>query len=56
MLIINAVRDFAEGLARGVSYFFTERSDYNEYFMMPEAAWPKCLPQKRTKAMSTKPK
>lgn len=30
MLIINAFRDFAEGLARYVSLFFTERKHYNE--------------------------
>lgn len=35
MIILNAVRDFAEGLARGMSLFFTERHDFVERSTMP---------------------
>lgn len=35
MLIINAFRDFADGLSRGVSLFFTQRNDYTERSVMP---------------------
>ena len=56
MWMINAVRDFASGLARGVSLFFNERSDYNEPYTIPEAAWPKCLNQSKSEVKSTKPR
>ena len=56
MWIINAVRDFAEGFARGVSLFFNERSDCDESFTIPEAAWPKYLHHSRAEAMSAKPR
>ncbi len=44
VLIINAIRDFAEGVARGVSLFLTERRDHDVCFTIPEAALTKCLP------------
>jgi hypothetical protein len=37
MIMFNAVRDFADGLSRGLSLFFTERSDYVERTVMPAA-------------------
>jgi hypothetical protein len=48
MLIIKAIRDFAGGLARGASLFFTERNDDNECFTITEAALTKCLHQNRS--------
>jgi hypothetical protein len=56
MWIINAVLDFAGGLARGVSLFFNERGDYGESFTIPEAAWPKLLDQSRAEAETKKPR
>ena len=56
MLIINAFRDFVEGLARGVSLFFTERNDYDECFTMPEATLTKCLHHRRAEATSKRPR
>lgn len=56
MLIINAFRDFAEGFARGVSLFLTERRDYDECFTIPEAALTKCLYHSRAEPISTKPR
>ena len=56
MLIINAFRDFAGGLARGISLFFTERNEYNECLTIPEAALTKCLHQSRVEATRTKPR
>ena len=56
MWIINAVRDFAGGLARGVSLFFSERGGYRESFTIPEAAWPKLLDQTRAAAETKKPR
>ena len=35
MIIINALRDFADGLTRGVSLFFTERNQLTEKPFMP---------------------
>lgn len=35
MVIINAFRDFADGLSRGVSLFFTQRNDFTERSVMP---------------------
>lgn len=35
MIIFNAFRDFADGLTRGVSLFFTERQEHVERSMMP---------------------
>ncbi|HRX34770.1 MAG TPA: hypothetical protein P5337_00100 [Aestuariivirga sp.] len=35
MIIISAVRDFADGLSRGLSQFFTQRNDYVERAVMP---------------------
>ena len=35
MIIINALRDFADGLSRGVSLFFTERNGFAEKPFMP---------------------
>jgi hypothetical protein len=37
MIIISAMRDFADGLTRGLSLFFTERNDYTARTMMPTA-------------------
>ncbi len=56
MLIINAFRDFAGGLARGLSLFFTERGDWNECLTIPEAALTKCLHQGRADSTGTKPR
>ena len=35
MIILNALRDFADGLSRGLSLFFTERNDFTERATMP---------------------
>lgn len=35
MIIFNAFRDFADGLSRGVSMFFTQRNDHVERSLMP---------------------
>ncbi len=35
MVIINALRDFADGLSRGVSLFFSERQIVAERPFMP---------------------
>ena len=35
MILFNAFRDFAEGLSRGVSMFFTQRNDHLERSLMP---------------------
>ncbi len=35
MIIITALRDFADGLSRGLSLFFTERNDFTERTLMP---------------------
>lgn len=35
MIILSAVRDFADGLSRGLSLFFTERNDYTARSMLP---------------------
>lgn len=35
MLIINALRDFADGLSRGVSMFFADRQTVAERPFMP---------------------
>ena len=35
MIIITAFRDFADGLSRGFSLFFTERNDFTEKPFMP---------------------
>ena len=35
MIIINALRDFADGLSRGLSIFFTQRNDFTERAIMP---------------------
>jgi hypothetical protein len=56
MLIINVFRDFAGGLARGLSLFFTERGDYNECLTIPEAALTKCLHQGSAEASGPKPR
>jgi hypothetical protein len=53
MSIIRAFRDFAEGLARGVSLFFTERNDYDECLTIPEAALTKCLHSRRDRQTKT---
>jgi len=37
MLIINAFRDFADGLSRGLGLYFTERNDHVERTMVPSA-------------------
>lgn len=37
MIIINAFRDFADGLSRGLSLFITERNSYTERTFMPSA-------------------
>lgn len=37
MIIFNALRDFADGLSRGLSLFITERNDYTERTMTPGA-------------------
>ena len=31
MIVLNAVRDFADGLTRGFALFFTERRDLTTY-------------------------
>lgn len=35
MILFNAFRDFADGLARGMSLFFTERNDHTLRTTMP---------------------
>ncbi len=35
MIIFSAMRDFADGLTRGFSLFFTERSEYTARTMTP---------------------
>jgi len=35
MIILNALRDFADGLSRGLSIFFSERNDHTERTVMP---------------------
>ena len=35
MVIIAALRDFADGLSRGVSLFFTKRPDFTQRSIMP---------------------
>lgn len=35
MIILNAVRDFADGLSRGFSLFFTERNDFTLRTILP---------------------
>lgn len=47
MLIITACRDFALGLARGLSFFITERHDGDPSFIIPEAALGRCLRKAR---------
>jgi len=34
MFLINALRDFADGLSRGFELFFTERNDHVERTLM----------------------
>jgi hypothetical protein len=34
MIILNAFRDFADGLTRGLGLFFSERNDHLEGTMM----------------------
>lgn len=35
MIIINAFRDFADGLSRGLGLYFTERNDHVVRTMIP---------------------
>jgi hypothetical protein len=35
MFIITALRDFANGLSRGLGLYFTERNDFTERAVMP---------------------
>lgn len=35
MILFNAVRDFADGLSRGLTLFFMERNDYTERTVRP---------------------
>ena len=35
MIIFNAIRDFAGGLSRGLSLYFTERNDYTARALTP---------------------
>lgn len=35
MIIFNALRDFADGLSRGFSLYFTVRNDYTVKSAMP---------------------
>lgn len=35
MIIFNALRDFAEGLSRGLSLYVTERNEFVEAATMP---------------------
>jgi hypothetical protein len=37
MSIIHAFRDFAGGLSRGLSLYFTERNDFIERTVLPAA-------------------
>jgi hypothetical protein len=37
MIILNAFRDFADGLSRGLGLFFSERNDHVERTMMPRS-------------------
>lgn len=37
MIVFNAVRDFADGLSRGLSLFFTERNDHTARALTPGA-------------------
>lgn len=38
MIVFNAMRDFADGLARGFSLFLTERQDTTLHGVSPKAA------------------
>lgn len=38
MIIFNAFRDFADGLTRGLSLYFTERNDHTIRAITPSAA------------------
>ena len=55
MWIITAVRDFAQGLARGLSLFLTDRRDFDERLTIPEAGWAKCLHEGRSGTGGAKP-
>jgi hypothetical protein len=35
MIVINAIRDFASGLGRGLSLYFSQRNDLTERALMP---------------------
>ncbi len=37
MIILNAFRDFADGLTRGLGLFFSERNDHLERTMIRQA-------------------
>lgn len=41
MILFNAFRDFADGLSRGVSLFFTQRHDHVERSLMPGRIHPR---------------
>ena len=41
MIILNAIRDFAGGLGRGVSLYFTERNDYTAQALTPALKAPR---------------
>ena len=41
MFMITALRDFADGLTRGVSLYLTERNDYTARSMLPRQDKPK---------------
>jgi hypothetical protein len=47
MVIINACRDFLQGLARGFSLFLTERHDGDLTFTMPEAVGTRLMRRRR---------
>jgi hypothetical protein len=47
MVIIDACRDFIQGLARGFSLFLTERHDGELSYTMPEAVLTSCLHPRR---------
>ena len=39
MLLINALRDFADGLTRGFGLFFTDRREMTAETLSPKVYW-----------------
>ena len=41
MIVFTALRDFADGLTRGMSLFITERNDFTAHTLTPQRQAPK---------------